>query len=137
MTRYLADKSALTRATIPAVSARLTPLLQAGQVATCGVVELEVLFSARSANDLNTTRRRRAIAYDRIPMLEQDFTRAEEVMALLALRGHHRAVSLPDLLIAAVAERASLTILHYDADFDIVTSATGQSTEWVAPKGSL
>jgi predicted nucleic acid-binding protein len=41
------------------------------------------------------------------------------------------------LLISAVAERAGVVVLHYDADFDVVASITGQRVEWVAPKGSL
>lgn len=134
---YLADKSALARMTHSAVAARLEPLLRTGEVATCGVVELEVLYSARSERDLLETRASRAVAYERVAMSEVDFVRAEEVMALLARRGQHRAASLPDLLIAAAAERAALTVLHYDADYDVIATVTGQQTEWVAPKGSL
>jgi predicted nucleic acid-binding protein len=48
-----------------------------------------------------------------------------------------RTVPLPDLLIAAVAERHQVTILHYDRDYDIVSDITGQTTQWVVPKGSV
>ena len=109
----------------------------AGHVSTCGVVELEILYSARSERDLLETRKDRVIAYPRVAMSEADFARAEDVLALLAKRGHHRAVSLPDLLIAAVAERAGLVVLHYDADFEIVAAVTKQPVEWVATQGSL
>lgn len=134
---YLADKSALARMTHALVAKKLAPLIADGEVATCGVIELEVLYSARSESDLIETRARRAIAYRRVPMTDADFLRAEEVMARLAARGQHRAAGLPDLLIAAVAERAGLTVLHYDADYDVIAAATGQAVEWVAPKGSL
>ena len=77
------------------------------------------------------------MAFPRIPIGEADFIRAEEVMGELAKTGRHRAVSLPDLLVSAVAERAGVVVLHYDADFDIVASVTGQRMEWVAPNGSL
>ncbi|SRR6266508_4007013 len=137
MPGYIADKSALVHLGRPAVEATLRPLIVAGQVATCGIIELEVLFSARSEQDLLETRRRRAAAFHRIPTEEADFIRAEDVMARLAKTGQHRAVSLPDLLVAAVAERADLVVLHYDADFEIVASVTGQRTEWIAPRGSL
>jgi predicted nucleic acid-binding protein len=137
MPGYLADKSAIVHLGKPAVSAKVVPLIMAGQVSTCGVVELEILYSARSERDLLETRNERAIAYPRVAMSEADFARAEDVLALLAKRGHHRAVSLPDLLIAAVAERAGLIVLHYDADFEIVAAVTKQSMEWVAPQGSL
>lgn len=137
MATHIADKSALARMTSPTVAARLTPLISDGALATCGVVELEVLYSARNERDLVETRARRSIAYERIAMAETDFVRAEDVMAELAKSGHHRAVSLPDLLIAAMAERAGLTVLHYDADYDVIGEVTGQPMEWVAPKGTL
>ena len=44
---------------------------------------------------------------------------------------------MPDLLIAAVAERAGLSVLYYDEDFDRIAAVTGQPTEWVVPRGSL
>ena len=52
-------------------------------------------------------------------------------------RSQHRAVPLPDLLVAACAERAGLTVLHYDADFDRIAAVTGQKCEWVATPGSI
>lgn len=58
-------------------------------------------------------------------------------MELLARRGHHRGASIPDLLIAAIAERTGLTVLHYDRDFDLIAAATGQRMEWVVPRGSV
>jgi hypothetical protein len=45
-------------------------------------------------------------------------------------------VSIPDLIVAATAERYSLTVLHYDADYDRLAAITGQSTEWVVPRGT-
>jgi predicted nucleic acid-binding protein len=55
--------------------------------------------------------------------------RAVEVLGLLADHGHHRAPSVPDLLIAAIAERAGLVVLHQDKDFDLIAEITGQPTE--------
>lgn len=55
--------------------------------------------------------------------------RAVEVQGLLARRGQHRAPSIPDLLIAAIAETAGLTVLHVDKDFDLIAEVTGQSVE--------
>jgi hypothetical protein len=48
-----------------------------------------------------------------------------------------RSVPLPDLLIAAVAERNRVTIVHYDADYDSIASITGQPTQWVVEQGSV
>lgn len=135
--RCIADKSALARLSQSAVAAVLEPLILAGEVATCGVVELEVLYSARSHADFVRTRTTRALAFPNVPIVQADFDRAIEVMAQLARHGQHRAVGLPDLLIAAVAERAGLTVLHYDADYELVAAVTGQPTQWVVPRGSV
>jgi predicted nucleic acid-binding protein len=118
------------------VTARLGPLLVAGDVATCDVIELEILFSARAHADLVATRARRR-ALPRLSMAQADFDRALVVLEGLARRGHHRAVGIPDLLIAANAERHGLTVLHYDEDFDLVASVTRQAVEWIVPAGTV
>ena len=133
----MADKSALARRPQAAVRAVLSPLIQAGEVATCSVIELEVLYSARSYDDFVSTRSVRERAFPLVPILQADFDRAADVMELLAKRGRHRAVGLPDLLIAAVAERAGLVVLHYDGDYDFVAEVTGQQMQWVVPRGSV
>lgn len=55
--------------------------------------------------------------------------RAFEVQMLLADRGQHRAPSIPDLLIAAAAEKADVTVLAVDKDFDLIAEITGQPVE--------
>jgi predicted nucleic acid-binding protein len=133
---YLADKSALTRReTRPEVREIVEPLLLAGRIATCGIVDLELLFSATSPvvySELATALR----ALPRIPVTEAIVDRALAVQALLAERSQHRAVPLPDLLVAACAEEAKLTVLHYDADFERIAALTGQPVQWVLPRGS-
>ncbi len=134
--RFVADKSALARLKHPIVAARLGPLLVGGDVATCGVIELEVLFSARTHADLVATRSRRR-ALPSLPITQDDFDRALDVLEGLARSGHHRAAGIPDLLIAAVAERNALTVLHYDKDFDLIAKVTGQATEWIVAAGTV
>jgi predicted nucleic acid-binding protein len=134
--KYLADKSALARLRHPTVAARLVPLLVGGDVYTCGVVDLELLYSARTPADLDGMREERT-AMPRAEMSEIDFERAAEVMALLAEAGRHRAAGIPDLLIAAVAERHRLCLLHYDRDFELIAEVTGQRAEWVVRAGSV
>lgn len=133
--RFLADTSAISRMRVPAVDARLSPLIASGEVATCSVIELEVLYSTRGHDELRETRARRA-PLPLIAMEQGDFDRAADVMEALAARGEHRSVGIPDLLIAAAAERARATILHYDSDFDTIAAMTGQPAEWVIPRGS-
>lgn len=122
---------------VPAVDQRLTALARAGEIATCGVIELEVLYSARTHKDLVQIRKERQAAFPSIDITQADFDRAMEVMELLARRGQHRAASIPDLLIAAVAQRSDLTILHYDHDFETIATVTSQKTEWVVARGSV
>jgi hypothetical protein len=134
--RYIADKSALARLRHASVAARLGSLIVGGEVATCSVIELEVLFSARSHADLLATRARRS-SLPWVEILQADFDRAVDVLEGLARSGHHRGAGIPDLLIAAVAEREELTVLHYDKDFDLIAKVTGQATDWVVPPGSV
>ena len=55
--------------------------------------------------------------------------RAVEILTLLADRGQHRAPSVPDLIIAATAELAGLTVLHLDKDFDVIAEITSQPVQ--------
>src|SRR5688500_5744583 len=134
--RYLADKSALARLRHPTVAARLAPLLVGGDVATCSVVDLEILFSARTHADLVAVRAERR-AFTPVPMAQEDFDRALDVLDGLARTGHHRAAGLPDLLIAAAAERHGLTVLHYDRDCDLIAKVTRQPMEWIVAAGTV
>lgn len=133
--RYLVDKSALARMPLAPVRARLGPIIEAGEAATCAIIDLEVLFSARNHVEHERIRARRALSYALVPMTQEIFRRAIDIQSLLAKDGHHR-LPIPDLIVAA-AESAGLTVLHYDADFDQIAARTGQPTEWVVPRGSV
>jgi predicted nucleic acid-binding protein len=137
MPSYMADKSALARVeTRPEVSAVLDPLLLEGEVATCGVIDLEVLYSAESPRayaDYATALR----TLPRVSVTETVLDRALEVQAHLAKHSQHRGVQLPDLIVAACAEGAGLTVLHYDADYERIAEVTGQPVRWVVPRGSV
>lgn len=134
---YSADKSAFARLNTETVANRMAPLIAGGSVATCSLVDLEVLYSARSPSDYVRTRFTFDTAYPRVPVNQPTLDRAVEIQALLAERSAHRGASIPDLIIAAAAEEAGLTVLHYDADFDLIAEVTGQPAEWVVPAGSI
>ena len=134
--RYLADTSVLSRLHRPAVDAALSPLVTAGLVATCGMVELELLWSARNAFEHRALRTWLADSLKSLFMPDEIWARAIDVQASLSRRGAHRGVSLPDLLIAATAERHELTLLHYDRDYDAIASVTGQTSRWIAEPGT-
>jgi predicted nucleic acid-binding protein len=134
---YLADKSALTRRdTRPEVRQVIEPLLLSGAIATCGIVDLELLYSA-SSPAVYASLAASLRALPRIPVTEAIIDRALEVQARLAKRSQHRAVPLPDLIVAACAESGGLTILHYDGDYDRIAEITEQATQWVLPRGSI
>lgn len=134
--RFLIDKSALARMPLPSVQARLVPILETGEAASCAIIDLEVLYSVRNAEDHERARRRRRLAYEHVELNDAVFERAIDVQAELATTGRHR-IPIPDLIIAAAAESAALTVLHYDQDYDLIGEVTGQEMEWVVPRGSL
>lgn len=135
--KYVIDTSAHARVGKPSVDARVEPLLDAGLLATCTVLDLEILRSARSGAHFDYVRTERELLYEQLPLEQPIFTRALEVQQRLAASGGHRAVPLADLVIAAVAELHEVTVLHYDADFERIAEITGQGVEWIVPRGSV
>lgn len=134
--RYLADKSAYARLHHATVRDRLWPLIEHGHVATCSLVDLEILFSTRSAADYDRVRAERR-GFEQLLIEQVDWTRALDVQAELARRSQTRAVGIADLVLSAVAERHRVELLHYDRDFELVAAVTGQAAEWVVPAGSV
>lgn len=133
--RYLADKSALARFPVPAVEARLRPLLEEGQIATCAIVDLEVLYSSRNLGDDEQILEER-MSLDAAPITPEVMAGAIELQHELARRGQHR-VPIPDLIISAAARQANLVVLHYDRDFERLAEVGGATHEWVVPQGSV
>ncbi len=133
MTGYLLDTSVITRLHRQPVAERLAVL--GGDQRICTPVLLEIGVGAR-----NTEHHRELIddlrsAYPLVPTSPWAQDRAVEAQELLAAAGAHRSARLGDLLIAATAEQAGLTVLHYDADFEQVAKVTGQPAQWVVPRG--
>ena len=127
---WLIDKSALVRLGRSSHTDAWADRIERRLVRVATVTLLEVGYSARDPDDLRAGLREPPVASMPVeyptPAAED---RAVEVLTLLADRGHHRAPSVPDLLIAAIAERAGLVVLHQDKDFDLIAEVTGQSTE--------
>jgi predicted nucleic acid-binding protein len=134
---WLVDKSVLARVDVPAVAGAVLPRVQAGQVGVALVTELEVGYSARSGPDYDAIRQELLDLLIPVPMPVRAEERARELQRDLVLRGQHRGVSIPDLVLAAIADIEELTILHYDADFDLISEVTSQPTEWVVERGSI
>jgi len=94
------------------------------------VTRLEVGYSARSGPALRAGLAQPPLSAMPIEYLTPAIEdRSVEVLTLLADRGQHRAPSVPDLIIAATAELADLTVLHMDKDFELIAEVTGQPVE--------
>ena len=131
---FLLDTSVLTRLRVTPVLRRIEDLDSEG-IARTSMTDLEIGFSARNSDEWD--RLFVALgAFRRIDVEAHHFGRARQVQRELAARGL-KGRKVPDLLIAAVAEAASLTVLHFDADFDHIADVTGQPTQWIVDRGSI
>ena len=130
MTTWLIDKSALVRLAASPDAAEWATRIERGLVRITTVTRLEAGYSARSGPDLRAGFQRPPLSSMPVEYLTPAIEdRALEVLTLLADRGQHRAPSIPDLIIAATAELASLTVLHLDKDFEIIAEITSQPVE--------
>jgi len=130
---WLIDKSAIARLHLDPNAEEWSRRIERGLVRICTVTRLEVGFSARSAQDHRSLLTDPPIASMPVEYLTPRIEdRALELQSVLAERGQHRAPSVPDLLVAAMAELAELTVLHVDKDFELIADITGQPTERLA-----
>jgi predicted nucleic acid-binding protein len=128
---YLIDTSALFRILQSDLRKAWTDQLAAGVIAVCPIVELEFMYSARSLADRLEKRRLLRDLFGWVPMHEGIYERADEIQQLLTEAGMHRSAGPIDLLIAATAERARLTVLGDDRDYRTVSTVTGQAVKFV------
>ena len=134
VTSWLIDKSAYVRLQLGQAANRdeWSARISRGLVRLSTITRLELGFSARSGDA-----GRRQFALPPLSLMPIEHLspaiedRAFQVQMLLADRGQHRAPSIPDLLIAATAEKAALTVLAADKDFELITAITGQPIETV------
>lgn len=122
---HLIDTSALARVLLRRATDDWERRIGAGLVAMCDLTELELLYSARSAEDRATIRERLTL-FTWCPMPEGVYRRARVVQEQLTAKGEHRSAGPVDLLLAAAAEEAGLTLLHFDRDFETIARTTGQ-----------
>lgn len=133
--RFLLDTSVVKRLHQPPVRGVVEPMAQRGELGRAGICDLEVGYSARNAREWDQLLDALEI-FSPVETTAAHVRRALQVQRLLASRSQ-RGRKIPDLLIAAAAEELGVGVLHYDADFDLIARATGQSCEWVVPAGSL
>lgn len=135
VTSWLIDKSAYARLQLGQSSNvdEWSGRISRGLVRLSTITRLELGYSARTGEG-----GRRQFASPPLSLMPLEYLtpaiedRAIEVQLLLADRGQHRAPSIPDLLIAATAEKNGLVVLAADKDFDLIARITGQPIETLA-----
>lgn len=132
---YLLDTSVLKRLDRPPIQESLRHFAASGRLTRSTILDLEVGYSARTGEQWSEFQRILG-AFSPVPTSEEDIGRALQIQGLLA-HGSQRGRKIPDLLIAAVAEAHAMTVLHYDRDFDLIASVTGQRCEWIVPAGTV
>ena len=112
--------------------------MRGGQIATCPIVNLELLYSSTDAASHDE------LAGSLAQLRDIPITRSVTNAALRAQRelAHarsrfHRSVTLPDLLIAAAAADVAVGVLHYDEDYDTLATVLNFESRWIAPRGSV
>ncbi len=132
---YLVDTSVLARAPQSAVGSRLQELAEVGRLFGCRLLDLVVVYGSRSGDVPEVISER--LALPEAVITPEVLNRALHVAGLMAGAGLQRGAKPVDLVVAATAESANLTVLHYDDDYERIAKVTGQPTEWVAAPGTL
>ena len=115
MALILLDKSAWVRGG--------AELLEYGKLCMCAITRMEILYSARSAEDYATLQGDLA-AYRDLRIDAATVSAVESAQRELAAAGQHR-VSLPDLIIGACAQQHGADVLHVDRHFDVLAQTFG------------
>ncbi len=132
---HLLDTSVVSRLGLEEVRIVVDPLAHAGRLGRAGITDLEFGHGSRNAREWDQDMADLSV-FELLETTADHVQRARQVQRLLACRSQ-RGPKVPDLLIAAAAEQAGLTLLHYDNDFEMITEVTGQVCQWVVPPGSI
>jgi predicted nucleic acid-binding protein len=108
----LVDKSAYVRG--------LTVPEDESELCLCSITRLELLYSARSADDCTRLEGDLA-AFRELRMDAETFAIAATAQRELAGTGQHR-VPLPDLVVAACAQQHAADVLHVDRHYELLSS---------------
>lgn len=129
-TSWLIDKSAYARLAFSHQAEDWVNRIERGLVRIATPTVLEIGYSARSGADWTSS-----VTLPPLALMPREHTspqaedRVVDVQGALARRGLHRTPSVPDLLVAAMAETAGLSVLHVDKDFELIAEVTGQPLE--------
>lgn len=132
---HLLDTSVVSRLAVAEVRTVVDPLAHTGRVGRAGITDLEVGYGSRNAREWDQSMADLSV-FELVEISADHVRRARQVQRLLASRSQ-RGRKIPDLLVAAAAEAAGLTLLHYDNDFELIAKVTGQPCRWVVPAGTI
>lgn len=135
---WLADTSAWARAAHPAVAENWKAAATTGDLISCPIVTLELLYDAPDRESVEL------VASALAGLRQAPITRTVTDAAISALRelaaggaaGAHR-VRVPDALIAAAATERGFSVLHYDHHFDRLATVLRFRSQWIAAPGSI
>ena len=140
-TTLLLDNSAWVRLADTSLSREraneIADAFESGRIATCLPFLLEAGYSARNAREHDELLAElRSLPRYRLDDAAEE--RALDAQAQLARAGHHRLPPV-DLLVAALADRHALGVLHYDHDYDLIAEKTDLTFDsvWLAARGTL
>jgi predicted nucleic acid-binding protein len=132
---YLIDTSAWEqRRYEPRARERITELREADRLAICIVTMAELLYSARTAGEMDVDHAHLS-ELRFLPMTPAAEQQVITSMKDLAATGQHRR-PIPDLMIAAIGKVHGAVLLHYDHDFELIAAVTGQPHQWIVPRGT-
>ena len=132
---FLVDTSVIKRLDVAEVRRVVEPMAVAGELGRPAICDLEIGYSARTVREWDKLIGALGI-FVRVETAATHVRRALQVQRLLSARSQ-RGRKIPDLLVAAAAEELDVGVLHYDSDFDLIASVTGQSCKWVVSAGSV
>ncbi|MDP2661261.1 MAG: PIN domain-containing protein [Dehalococcoidia bacterium] len=112
---------------------RVDSLLAVDQVATTGMIFLELMGGARNETDYVKLQRMLSALY-LLPAADKCWSEAAEMSFRLRRRG--LVVPFTDILIAAIAVAAKATVLHRDRHFDMIAEQVPLSVESHIPAAS-
>jgi predicted nucleic acid-binding protein len=115
----------------------LRTAILADAVAICDQVVVEYLRGARNQSEFDEFESVLS-AFPWLRIEPPDWDRVRSVYRELSgvTGGYQQSVPIADALIAAVAERHDVVVVHYDEDYDRIAAITGQPVRWVMPRGS-
>lgn len=117
---------ALTKESVPAIKSGVDELLKDNLVVTTPMIKLQLLGGTRTDKEFRRLKAYLDALHD-VEIGDGEWERACELSFKLRRKG--LTIPYTDILIAACALTADLTLMHVDAHFDAISKQTGLKVE--------